>query len=157
MSRLQSKIARPPQQPHLPRRGTLPKARPDFDFGESAEESFECLGFSGHKRRRPISVLSFQESSEGPIIRTAPNVLPLPLCLLEIDHVSVTKVTVGVTLEVDCHANRFICGLFSPSSAGSANLRSSGYFRISVGGAGTRLPLIIDFNSIAFTPALLSK
>jgi len=46
----------------------------------------------------------------------------------------------------------------SPKSwAGSAIFLSSGYFLISVGGASTRLPLSIDFNSSAFTPALLSK
>ncbi len=43
------------------------------------------------------------------------------------------------------------------SSAGSAMLLSLGYFSMSVGGACTRLPLIIAFNSSAFTPALLSK
>jgi len=46
----------------------------------------------------------------------------------------------------------------SPKSwAGSAIFLSSGYFLMSVGGASTRLPLSIDFNSSAFTPALLSK
>ena len=34
---------------------------------------------------------------------------------------------------------------------------SSGYFSISVGGACTLLPVIMAFNSSAFTPALLSK
>jgi hypothetical protein len=43
------------------------------------------------------------------------------------------------------------------SSAGSAIFLSSGYFSISVGGADTRLPVIIAFNSSALTPALLSK
>jgi serine/threonine protein kinase len=43
------------------------------------------------------------------------------------------------------------------SSAGSAMFLNSGYFWISVGGACTLLPVIMAFNSSAFTPALLSK
>ena len=48
-------------------------------------------------------------------------------------------------------------GVSPESSAGSANRRSSGYFWTRVGGATTRLPVTIAFNSRALTPALLSK
>ena len=53
MSRIfQSKTARPPQQPHLPRRPLLPQGSSNFDFGESPEEGSERLGLRDHKRRR---------------------------------------------------------------------------------------------------------
>src|SRR5580692_3340020 len=57
--------------------------------------------------------------------------------------------------------NWLVGGAASESWAGSANLLSSGYFSISVGGAGTRLPVcaptIMAFSSSALTAALLSK